>query len=107
DQIRQEHEPPAFQLRAVAEIEIFGERIVLPAARVIDRLAPPHAGGAVEIEEAAGAIAAAMLQDEVGVQQNRLNLGQQRVVAIEVTPARLHHPDLLVLLEMSERAHEE
>ena len=37
DQIRQEDEPPAAELRAVAEVEILGQRVVLPAARIDDR----------------------------------------------------------------------
>ena len=32
DDVRQEHESPAGELRAVAEVEIFGQRVVLPAA---------------------------------------------------------------------------
>ena len=53
--------------------------------------APPEAGGAVEVEEAAGAVAPAVLEDEVPVEQHRLHLGQQRVVAVDVAPARLDH----------------
>ena len=34
-----------------------------------------------------------MLQHEVPVEQNRLDLGEERVVAVEVRPARLHHAD--------------
>ena len=72
--VGQEHEPPAAQLRAVAEVEIFGQRVVLPAAGVVDRGAPPDAGRAVEVEEAAGAVAPAVLEHEVRVEQDRLDL---------------------------------
>src|SRR4029079_18141333 len=91
-----EHESPAAQLRAIAEVEIFGERVVLPAAGVVDRRPPPHAGGAVEVEEPAAAVAAAVLEDEMAVEQDRLDLGEQRVVLVDVPPARLHHRDFAV-----------
>ena len=74
DQVRQEHEPPAAQLRAVAEIEILGQRVVLPAAGVGDGRAPPDARRAVEVEEEPGAVAAAVLEHEVAVEQDRLDL---------------------------------
>ncbi len=35
-----------------------------------------------------------MLEHEVAVEQDRLNLGQKRIAAVDVRPARLHHPDL-------------
>ena len=96
DQIRQEHELPAAQLRAVAEIEVLGQRVVLPAARVDDRRATPDAGRAVEVEEEARAVAAAVLEHEVAVEQDRLDLRQQRVVLVDVAPARLDHRDLRI-----------
>ena len=56
--------------------------------------APPHAGGAVEIEEDAAARAARVFEHEMAVEQNGFDLGQQRVVAVDVRPAGLHHADL-------------
>jgi hypothetical protein len=76
DEIGQKHEAPAAQLRAVAQVEILGDRVVLPAAAIDNRRAPPDAGGAVEVEEVAGAIAAAVLENEVRVEQDRLDLRQ-------------------------------
>ena len=87
-------ELPAGQLRAVAQVGVFGERVVLPAAAVGDGLDAPHAGGAVEVEVVAGAGAGAVLEHKVAVEQDRLDLGQHAVVAVEVGPARLHHADL-------------
>ncbi len=87
-------ELPAGHLRAVAQVGVFGERVVLPAAAVGDGLDAPHAGRAVEVEEVAGADARAVLQHKVAVEQDGLNLGQHAVVAIEVRPAGLHHADL-------------
>ena len=96
DQVLQEDEPPAAQLRAVAEIEILGQRVVLPAAGVLDRGAPPDAGSAIEVEEMPRPVPAAMLEDEVAVQQDRLNLRQQRIVLVDVSPPRLHHRHLRI-----------
>ena len=36
DEVGQEDELPALQLRAVAQVEIFGQRVVLPAAGIVD-----------------------------------------------------------------------
>ncbi len=69
---------------------------MLPAAGIRDGRAAPDARRAVEVEKAAGAIAAAVLEDEVAVEQNRLDLRQQRVVLVDVAPARLHHADVRV-----------
>jgi len=69
---------------------------VLPAACVGNRLAAPDTSGAVEVEEQAGAVAAAVLEHEVRVEQDRLDLRQQRVVVVDVTPPRLHHGHLLI-----------
>ena len=54
------------------------------------------AGGAVEVEENSGARAPGVLQHKVAVEQDRLHLGEKRVVAVEVRPARLHHADLRI-----------
>ena len=37
-----------------------------------------------------------MLEHKMPVEQNRLNLGQKRIVPVDVRPARLHHPDLRI-----------
>jgi hypothetical protein len=84
------------QLRAVAQVEVLGEGVVLPAARVVDGGAPPDARGAVEVEEAPAAVPAAVLEDEMTVEQNGLNPREQRVVFVDVAPAGLDHRDLLV-----------
>ena len=86
-------ELPAFELGAVAEVGVFGEGVVLPTAGFVDGLTPPHAGGAVEVEEDAGAGAAAVLEDEVAVEEDGLDLGEEAVVAVEVRPTGLDHAD--------------
>src|ERR1700758_1683359 len=52
---------PSFKLGAVGKVGVFGQGIVLPAASLVDRGPPPHAGGAVEVEEKAGARATGVL----------------------------------------------
>ena len=48
---REVQELPALELRAVGEIGVFGEGVVLPAAGGVDGRAAPDARGAIEIEE--------------------------------------------------------
>ncbi len=92
-QVRQEHEPPALELRSVRKVQVLGQRVVLPTARVVDGRATPRAGRAVEAHEPLAAVAGHVLDGEMAVQQNRLRAGQQAVVAIEMVPAGLHHTD--------------
>ena len=104
--IGQIEKSPAAELRAIGKIGVFGERVVLPAAGIVDGGAAPDAGGAVEIEEASAAGARAVLDDEMAVEQDALDLGQRRVVAIQVGPARLDHADLGIG-EIGQRAAQE
>src|SRR6266850_3513098 len=82
--VREVEKLPAFELRTIGKIGVFGERIVLPAAGIVDGFAAPHASGAVEIEKSAAAGARAMLDNEMAVEKNGLNVGEQGVVAVEV-----------------------
>src|SRR5262249_58781075 len=77
-------ELPALELRAIGEVGVFGERVVLPATAVFDRLAAPHPGGSVEVEEHLAARPAAVLQDEMPVEQDGFHFGQERVIAVEM-----------------------
>ena len=69
---------------------------MLPSAGGFDRRPPPYSGSAIEIEEAAGEVAAAVFDDEVTVQNHRFDLRQKRIFAIDVPPARLHHSDFAI-----------
>ena len=51
DHLRQKHEFPARQLRAITQIQILRERVVLPAARLCNTALSPKPSGAVEIKE--------------------------------------------------------
>jgi hypothetical protein len=74
DDVRDEHEAPAAELSTVAEIEIFRERIVLPASGVGNGGPTPNACSAVEVEEPPRAIATTVLEHEVTIEQDGLNL---------------------------------
>src|SRR6202042_3373435 len=91
--VGQVFELPSGELRAIAEIGVFSECVMLPAAAVADGLDSPHAGGAVEVEEMAGTVACAVLDDEVAVEEYGFDLSQDAVVAIEMSPAGLNHAD--------------
>ena len=105
-QARQVDETPARELRAIAQVGIFGESVMLPAAGVFYSAPPKDACGAVEIEKITGPGSRSVLENEMAVEQHRLHFGQEVVVAIEVTPASLHHADGRVGKEM-DRAREE
>src|SRR5205823_9642446 len=85
---------PAAKLRAVGEIGILGERIVLPASGVVYSFPAPNSRSSIEIEEAAAACTRAMLDDEMAVEQDAFDFGKRRVIAVEISPARLHHGQL-------------
>src|SRR4051794_26222047 len=75
--LRKVHELPALKLAAIRKIKVFSERVVLPAATVVDRRAAPHARGAVEMHEPAAAVARGVFDDEMTVEEDRLRLSQQ------------------------------
>src|SRR4029453_9795850 len=46
------NEFPTHQLSAIAKIEVFAQRIVLPAATLLDTRTSPQTGGSIEIKKA-------------------------------------------------------
>ena len=87
-----EHEAPPCHLGAVADVEVFGEGVRLPSPGVGQGPAAPQPGGPVEVEEASAAVAPALFQEEVPVEEERLGAGQPGVLLVQVVPAGLHHP---------------
>src|SRR5207253_2903506 len=75
--VRQIQKLPSRHLCAVAEIGIFRQRIVLPSTGALDRISPPDARSPVEIEESPGEMTSAVFDDEVPVEDHRLDLRQQ------------------------------
>src|SRR5262249_62161316 len=57
---------------------------------------PPDARRPVEVEEPAAPVPTAVLEHEVRVEQDRLDFGEERVVLVDVSPARLDHPDMRI-----------
>ena len=50
----------------------------------------------LKLKKTSAAGAAGVLEHEVAVEQNGLHLGQERIIAVDVRPARLHHADLRI-----------
>src|ERR1051325_8271592 len=85
--VRKVNKFPASELGAIAQIEILAERIILPAAALLDTGAPPEAGRAVEVEESAATAPRGLLEQKMSIQKNRLHAGEQRIAAIQMSPA--------------------
>ncbi|MDE2761242.1 MAG: hypothetical protein OXQ94_09550 [Gemmatimonadota bacterium] len=86
-----QHEAPSRHLRPIADVEVLGQRIVMPAARLRERVLAPHPRGPVELEEPAAPVASPLLDQEVAVQQESLGARQPGLLLVEVIPAGLHH----------------
>src|SRR4029077_8343092 len=93
DHIGKVNKLPAFQLCTVAEIEIFGERVMLPASGIGNARLSPDACGSIKIEKPPAAAAGGLFEEKMTIQEEGLNLRQQRVIPVQVTPSHLHHPD--------------
>ena len=86
-------EAPSRHLGPVADVEVLGQRVVIPSTRVRERLSAPHPRRTVELEEPATAVSPPLFHQEVPVQKERLGAGQPRFVLVEMLPAGLHHAD--------------
>src|SRR5438105_4963483 len=94
--VRQIKEFPSGHLGAIAEIGVFRQRIVLPAAGAFNCSPPPDPCGSVEIEEPSGEMPSSVLDDKVAIENHGFHLCQQRIFAIDVAPTRLNHSDLRI-----------
>src|SRR6516162_9723576 len=65
--VGQKNEFPAGKLRAVAQIEIFAKRVVLPTTGFFDACLSPQTGRAVKIEKAAAPAARGLLEHKMAV----------------------------------------
>src|SRR5437867_2235294 len=77
--IGQVNKSPAHELGAIAEIEIFGQSVMLPATSFLDAGSSPETGGSVEIEKSAAPAARGLLKQKMSIQKNRLHAGEQRI----------------------------
>ena len=92
--MRRVYEPPPFHLGSIAEVGVFGQRVMFPAAGRLDGSPPPHARRSVEVEKEPGEVPAAVLDGEVAVEKQGLHARQQRIVSIQPRPASLDDADL-------------
>ena len=67
------------ELRAVGEIEVLGQRVVLPAAARPDGLLAPHPARPREVEEPTGGRSCAVFDEVMSVEHQRLRAREERV----------------------------
>ena len=75
--IGEENKFPAHELRAITKIEIFGKRVVLPAARFLDARTAPETGRPVKIKKASTSAARGLFQKQMSIQKHRLRAREQ------------------------------
>src|SRR5438045_3049954 len=69
---------------------------MLPAACVLDGRAPPETRRPIEIKKPSATAAGGLFEQEVPVEEHRLNASQERISSIQMTPPGLDHPDLVI-----------
>jgi hypothetical protein len=84
-------------LRPIAEIEVFGQGIPLPAAGILNAGATPQASSPIEVEEKAVLGANGLLDDEMAINAHGFRPGQRVVLLVGVSPARLQAAQVWVL----------
>src|SRR4030095_5260995 len=82
---------PTCELGTIAKVEIFAQRVVLPASALLDTRTSPQSGGSIEVEKPGAAAASGLFQQKVSVQKDCLHAREQRITAIQVSPASLNH----------------
>src|SRR5207249_1157093 len=87
---------PPLQLSTVRQVGVFGQRVVLPASRFFNGTASPYSGCPIEIEKDIAAGSSRMFQHEMPVQEYRFYLGQEGIIAVDMSPPRLYHTDLWI-----------
>src|SRR5204863_7901237 len=65
--------------------------VMLPAPASFNCSPPPDAGCPVEIEKYVATSPTGMFQHEMAIEQDGLNLGKKRIVAVDMRPASLDH----------------
>jgi hypothetical protein len=69
---------------------------VVPTASIADGLATPDSGRTIKVEIPVGITTAAMFNQEMGIQQDRLDLGKRAVLTVDMIPASLDHTHLVI-----------
>src|SRR5215207_4872497 len=83
DGLRQVNKLPAFHLRSVAEVEVFSQRVIVPAARIGYAGFAPNTGGAVEVKKSAAATSGGLLEEEVAIEEKGLHLREEGILAVQ------------------------
>ena len=97
----EEDELPAVEVGAHGDVHVLDGGALHPAARVLEGLDAPHAGGAVEAEEVEVDAVDLLLDLEVEAQVDVLQPGQQVLVLVHEAPAGLDQTKLRVPLHRS------
>jgi len=84
--IRQEDELPALHLRTVAQVEVFSEGVVLPAARVFDVARRSTPAVPLKLKKPSAHRTGVAFEHEMPVEEYRLGSGQERVLAVQGVP---------------------
>src|SRR5690606_19536772 len=89
---------PAGQQAAIAQIQVFAQRVGLPPphSRVFNARPPPDAAVAIERKRQPPCLASPLFHHKVTVQRKRLAARQRRIVPVQVSPARLDKANSLV-----------
>src|SRR3990172_11297605 len=77
DHIVQKHEFPAKELSPVTEIQILGERIILPSARFIDAPFSPYPCSTIEVQKQTLAVPCSLLYQEMTIYPDSKYPGQK------------------------------
>ena len=91
DNLRQEQKPPAFDLGPVTQVQVFGERIRLPAPGRFNARPAPDTAGPVEIEKSTGPGARSLLDQKMRIEQDGLDAREQGERLVQMAPAGLQH----------------
>src|SRR5437667_1193777 len=67
------NEFPAGKLSAITQIEVFAQRIVLPASTLLYARAPPQPGRSVKIEKPAATAARGLFKQKMSIQKDCLH----------------------------------
>ena len=92
----QEYEALAPELCPIAQVQVLGQRVMLPAAGRLDAFPAPDPRCPVEVEKPSRPVPGAVFHDEMAVQHDRLDPGQDRVAPVEIGPPGLYQANPLV-----------
>src|ERR1044071_2632050 len=69
---------------------------MLPPSRLFNARLSPESGRPVKVKKAAAAGTRGLFEDEMAIEEHRLDPRKQRVATIQMAPARLDHPNFRI-----------